>query len=396
MLLEQINDIQKHLKRTGIDGWLLYDFKGSNPTASQALGLEGFMITRRVMFYIPSEGIPSLICHTIDQSNLPKLPGRLIIYKGWRDLHSQMTVLLTGAHTVAMEYFPEGAIPYLSRVDAGTVGWIQSMGVTVVPSAELVQHFLCRFTPLQIEAHRTAASELANIKDTALNLVRERLRQRRFITEYELQEFIMEQMHRAQIVTDHTPIVSTGRHTADPHYIPSPERPTPIQPDNLLMIALWGRQDSAVSAYADLMWMAYTGRIVPEPIQEIFQLVVEARDAGFKLIKDQYNVETGAGPAGWMVDRAVREIIEGRGYGDAFPHRTGHNLGVMSGHGDGPHLDDFETHDTRLLTQGLCFTIEPGIYQREFGVRTGLNFYIGAQGPEISTPIQRELVLLFS
>ena len=393
MVVERINDVQQQLREDRIDGWMLYDFRGSNPTASQALGLEGLMVTRRIFYYIPAHGTPTLLCHSVDVPNLPNLPGRQEPYIGWRDMNRMLGRVLEGARRVAMEYFPDGAIPYLSRVDAGTVGWMQSLGLEVVPSADLVQYFLCRFTEEQADAHREVAGELDRIKDEAFAAVAQWLDVGRRVNEYQVQQFIMEQFSRAEIVTDHPPIVAAGYHTADAHYLPSADASGRVEPGNLLMIVLWGRHDRPVCAYADITWMAFVGDR-PEPQhREMFDLVVQARDAGLAFIRERYDARSRNGMCGWEVDRAVRDVIEARGLGECFPHRTGHNIGALAGHGDGTHIDDLETHDTRPLVQGLCFSLEPGVYLEDFGVRTGIDVLL-CDKVEVTTPPQTELVLI--
>ena len=394
MLMDRLDEVQQQLREDGIDGWLLYDFRGSNPTASQALGLEGLMVTRRILYYIPSMGQPTLLCHSVDMSNLPMLPGRQVPYIGWRDMGKKLRRALGEARRVAMEYFPDGAIPYLSRVDAGTVGWIRNMGVEVVPSADLVQYFLCRFTPEQADSHRSAALELDRIKDAAFAAVSGWLRNGYPVNEYQIQQFIMEEFSKADMVTDHPPIVSAGYNTADPHYLPSADGTGLVEPGQLLMLVLWGRHDQPECAYADITWMAHVGDAPGEREREVFEVVMRARDAGLELVRQRYNPSGRNGLAGWEVDRAVRDVVEEAGFGDCFPHRTGHNIGAMVGHGDGTHIDDLETHDTRPLIQGLCFTLEPGIYLDEFGVRSGIDVYLGLEGPEVAAPVQRELVLI--
>ena len=393
MVVERIDEVQQQLREDGVDGWMLYDFRGSNPTASQALGLEGLMVTRRIMYYIPARGVPTMLCHSVDVSNLPTLPGRQEPYIGWRDMNRKLARVLDGARKVAMEYFPEGAIPYLSRVDAGTVGWLEQMGVEVVPSADLVQYFLCRFTEDQAEAHRAVALELDRIKDEAFAAVAQWLDAGRRVNEYQIQQLIMEQFSQAEIVTDHPPIVAAGYHTADAHYLPSADASGRVVPGDLLMIVLWGHHDRPVCAYADITWMAHVGDRPGAREREMFDLVVQARDAGLSFVRQHYEARKRNGLRGWEVDRAVRDVIEARGLGDCFPHRTGHNIGALAGHGDGTHIDDLETHDTRPLIRGLCFSLEPGIYLEEFGVRTGIDVLLGAE-PEVASPMQRELVLI--
>jgi len=394
LLVEHLTAVQSRLRDDDIDGWLLYDFRGSNPTAYMALGLEGLMVTRRLMYWIPQTGEPVMLCHTMDQSNLPLLPGVQQFYAGWRDLDIMLRALLHNKKRVAMEVFPSGAIPYLSRVDAGTVDWVKGMEVEVVSSADLVQYFLCRFSEEQAEAHLLATRELDRIKNEAFKLVGRRVRAGYPITEYEVQQFIMQQFSQAGMVTDHTPIVACGPNTADPHYVPSPDGSMEVETGDLLMLVLWGRHDTPVCAYADITWMAHVGEDIPAEQRKVFDLVVKARDAGLELVRHRYKANSRNSLEGWEVDKAVRDVIEAEGYGEYFPHRTGHNIGVFSGHGDGTHIDDLETHDTRPLIQGLCFSLEPGIYLADFGVRSGIDVYLSPTGPKVGSAAQTHLVVI--
>lgn len=395
IIVKQLKDVQRRIGEEGLGGWLLYDFRGSNPTTVQALGLDGLMLTRRLFYFIPAQGPCLLVHHTVDRPNLPSLPGQRLEYSGWRDLERHMRGVLAGRGRVAMEYFEDGAIPYLSRVDAGTVSWVRRLGAEVLSSADLAQFFLCRFTPEQAAAHREAALALHQIKEQTFAMVRDRLRAGDPPQETEIQGFVMARFTRAGLVTDHPPVVSTGSHTADPHHQVSPDSTQEVQSGQLLMLALWGRHDRPVTAYADLTWMAVVGENPAERQAEAFRLVVKARDAGLERVRRGYSPGQKNGLQGWEVDRAVRDVIEAEGYGGYFTHRTGHNIGALSGHGDGTHIDDLETHDTRPLIEGLCFTLEPGLYLEDFGVRTGIDLFLAPTGVQVAAPMQSELDRLF-
>ncbi|MCC6746480.1 MAG: aminopeptidase P family protein [Deltaproteobacteria bacterium] len=395
VLIESVGAVQERLRRAGLDGWLLYDFAGSNPTARHALGLDALMLSRRLFYLIPAEGVPTVLCHRIDSGALPPLPGKHLTYTGWRDLSAHLERLIRGGvRRVAMEYFPDGAIPSLSRIDAGTLEWLRRLGLEVLPSAELVQHFLCRLSPAQAEAHRQVATELDRIKGLAVGLVRERIAADRPVTEFELQQFLMQRFAAEGLVTDYPPTVAVGRNAADPHYLPSQDRPTPVGPDQVVLLDLLARHDRPVCAYADLTWTIYTGASPPSAVTEVFGIVVRARDAGLRFITERYDRATGLGPLGWEVDRAIREVVDGAGYGPCFPHRSGHNIGDLHGHGDGANIDDLETHDTRCLEEGLCFSLKPAIYLDDFGVRSEVNVYLGKGGPELGARPQSELLCL--
>ena len=385
-----IREIQQHLAAQGLDGWLLWDFRGQNPTAVAALGLEGHMLTRRWAYFVPRDGEPVRLVHAIEAGSIPAATGRLVTYAGYRELHERLGALLAGCRRVAMEYCPLGAIPYLSRVDAGTVELVRSFGVEVVSSADLVQHFLCRLTRSQIESHRRAALAIDRAKDDAFRFLFERIRAGRPALETEVQATIVEAFARSGLVTDHPPIVAVDAHAGDPHYVPRPDVAKLCGKNTLVLIDLWAKENDPAAVFADITWMGYAGASAPPRIQQVFDVVVAARDLGLETVRRAH--QAGETLEGWQVDRAVRDFIAAKGFGDAFVHRTGHNIGAHADHGDGANLDDFETHDTRRLVPGLCFSIEPGIYLPEFGVRSEIDVVLEADGPHVYTPAQTELV----
>jgi Xaa-Pro aminopeptidase len=385
-----IAEIRDFLVEHDLDGWLLWDFRGQNPTALAALGLTGRMLTRRLAYWIPRDDEPTLLVHRVESGSLPRLAGSLAPYSGYAELHARLEGLLRGRRRIAMEYCPLGAIPYLSRVDAGTIELVRSFGVEVVSSADLVQHFLCRLTPAQIETHRRAALVLDRVKDEAFRRIGERIRAGRPALETEVQGWITELTSAGGLVTDHPAIVAVDAHAGDPHYVPRADVAKPCAAGSLVLIDLWGKEDAAEAVFADITWMGHAGASVPERIAEVFDVVVRGRDLGLETVRrahaERRRIE------GWEVDRAVRDSIAARGYGDAFVHRTGHNIGAAADHGDGANLDDLETRDTRALVEGLCFSIEPGVYLPEFGVRSEIDVVIEPEGVRVYTPAQREIV----
>jgi len=385
-----IREIQEDLAERGLDGWLLWDFRGQNPTAVAALDLGGHMLTRRWAYWIPRDGEPVLLVHTIEAGSMPKQRGEVRTYAGYRELHERLERLLAGRGRVAMEYCALGAIPYLSRVDAGTVELVRSFGVEVVSSADLVQQFLCRLSPAQIETHRRAALAIDRAKNEAFRFIAERIRAGRPALETEVQARLVEAFARDGLVTDHPPIVAVDAHAGDPHYVPRAEVASPCALGALVLIDLWAKENDPAAVFADVTWMGYAGETPPARIAEVFDVVMHGRDLGLETVRRGH----GAAQAleGWMVDRTVRDFIAARGYGAHFVHRTGHNIGAHADHGDGANLDDLETHDTRALVPGLCFSIEPGVYLPEFGVRSEINVVLEDDGPKVYTPTQRELV----
>lgn len=392
-MLDRIPEVQGLLQSKGLDGWLLYDFKGQNPTAVQAMDLHGHMLTRRWAYLVPAKGEPVLLVHAIEIGSMPKKPGTVVAYAGWQAFQSAMKDLLAGRKKVAMEYCPMGSIPYLSRVDAGTLELVRSFGVDVVSSADLVQHFLCVLDDWQIESHVRAAKAMDRCREAAYAFVRAEIRAGRTPLETDVQNVMMASFAKDGIVTDHPPIVAVNAHAGDPHYVPG-RTPTPVREGDLLLLDLWGKEDHPRAVHADITWMAMVGKDLPEKIDAVWKIVAAARDVGVERVREAS--KKGERLEGWQVDRAVRDYIAGKGYGDRFVHRTGHNIDAAHVHGDGANLDDFETHDTRTLVPGLCFSVEPGIYLPEFGIRSEIDVVLHADGPTVYTSVQKDLVALLS
>jgi len=387
--------LQKTIRELELDGWLLYDFHGQNPTALTALGLEGHMLTRRVCYLVPAEGEPTALVHAIELRSFPEaIQGRRQAYASWASYRSALEGLfakLPRRRRLAMEYFPLGAIPYLSRVDAGTVELVRSMGVEVVSSAELVQRFLCRWTPHQLASHARALRSIDDAKDAAFEQIGIVLRRGAEVTETRVQKFLTDEFARANLECDHPPIVAVNAHAGDPHYVPSEKTPTPIRKGDLVLIDLWARGKGAGDVYADITWVGFCGDRPGAKAEEIFRIAAEGRDAGLEALRAAWREKRTL--EGWQVDRLVRDHIASKGYGEKFIHRTGHSIGTRV-HGDGANLDDFETHDTRQLVEGLAFSIEPGIYLPEegLGVRTEIDVVMTADGPQVFSKVQQEIV----
>lgn len=389
--------LQRALAESELDGWLLYDFHGQNPTAVNALGLAGHMLSRRWFYLVPRTGTPTVLVHRIELGSFPAgVPGARRAYASWQSLHAELRALLGSLGPrprIAMEYFPEGAIPTLSRVDAGMLELLRGMGAEVVSSGELVQRFLCRLDEAQVASHRRALDAIDAAKDAAFARVGEALRRGEVLHETEVQRFLMERFAAAGLETDHPPIVAVNAHAGDPHYEPSEANPTPIRRGDLLLIDLWARGRGPRDVYADITWVAQCGGEPSRRFQEVFEVVAAARDHGLATVEEAHRA--GRTLQGWEVDRAVRDLVAARGFGDRFVHRTGHSI-TTSVHGDGANLDDLETHDTRPLVPGLAFSIEPGVYLPEegIGVRLELDVVLAADGPKVFGKIQREIVRL--
>jgi Xaa-Pro aminopeptidase len=384
--------LQRTLGELGLDGWLLYDFRGQNPTALEAAGLAGHLLTRRWFWLVPARGEPALLVHAVEQGSFPAhLPGARVAYASWQSLREGLARLVAGRRRLAMEYFPEAAIPYLSRVDAGTVELVRALGVEVVSSAELVQRFLARWTPHQLAAHVRALRAIDDAKDAAFEQIGAALRRGVEVTEVAIQRFLLQRFAEARLTADHPPIVAVNGHAADPHYVPSERTPTPIRRGDLVLVDLWAKGLAPGDPYADITWVACCGAPSPR-LERIFRVTAEARDLGLETLRAAWR--GGRALQGWQVDRAVRDHVAAQGFGERFLHRTGHSLGTAHVHGDGANVDDFETHDTRELVEGLAFSIEPGIYLPDegLGVRSEIDVVMTADGPQVFSKVQQEIV----
>jgi Xaa-Pro dipeptidase len=388
-----IPDIQQALKEDGLDGWLLYDFHGSNPIATRITGLDesSKMATRRWFYLVPAVGEPRALVHAIERHNLDALPGEKRPYAGREELASGLKGLVGGLTRVAMEYSPGNAIPYVSRVDAGTVEAVRQLGIDVVSSGDLVQRFEAIWSPQALATHRAASERLYRVKDRAFALVRERLSAGVPVNEYEVQQAMLEWFASEGLTSDDAPCVSAQENSGNPHYQPTAATHRRIGRDEILLIDLWGKLAEPGAVFADITWVGYTAATVPAEYARVFAAARDGRDAAVELVRTA--ARTGRELRGFEVDRAARDVIDRAGFGPQFIHRTGHSLG-QNVHGNGVHMDDYETHDERRLIPGTGFTIEPGIYSPAFGVRTEINMFVGKREAEVTGPLQQELVTL--
>jgi Xaa-Pro aminopeptidase len=349
------------------------------------------MTTRRWYYLIPASGEPTALVHAIEQHNLDHLPGRTVIYAGRAALDAGLTQLLAGLSRVAMEYSPGCAIPYLSRLDAGTAEAIRARGVDIVSSGDLVQAFEAVWTAAQLATHHEAAAALYRIKDRAFETAAGSLRGGRPLTEYDLQQQMVGWFAEEGLVSDSAPVVAVGGNAGDPHYLPRPGASRAIVADQVLLLDLWGKRVTPGAVFADITWVGMTSRSVPSEVAAVFDAVAGARDAAAGLVEEA--ARTGRDLRGWEVDRAARTVLEGAGFAAQVLHRTGHSLGEQV-HGNGTHLDDFETHDDRRILPGTGFTIEPGLYFDTFGIRSEINVYRDAGAAVVTGPRQQAVVTL--
>jgi Xaa-Pro aminopeptidase len=394
-----IDKIQNALKEADLDGWLFYSFRGSDPIAANILGLSGgHMATRRWFYFIPKAGEPTRIVHSIERDVLDHLPGKKLVYLPWQQLHSFIKSALTehsGSPRIAMQYSPDAAIPYLSRVDAGTIELIRSFGVEPVSSANLVQQFESAWNDQQLAMHEEAARGLYESVHAAFEEIGRRMKSDIPTTEYDIQQFIMGCFADRGMITRDPPIVAVNANSAKPHYGPTPEHHSAIHKGDFVLIDLWAKLDRPDSVYADITWTSFVGDSIPDEINKVFNIVRDARDAATDFVKE--NFAAGRTVYGWQVDDVCREVIVKAGYGDYFIHRTGHNIHTEV-HGNGANIDNLETKDERVLIPRTCFSIEPGIYlEGKFGVRSEIDVYVSENEARVTGgEAQREVVALLA
>lgn len=390
---QRIAGIQQALQKTpGLDGWLFYDFRVSDPLAYRVLKLDPTRhVTRRWYYWIPARGTAVKLMHKIEPHVLDGLPGETLLYAGWEEQQENLRRILQGVTHVAMQYSPMNAVPYISRVDAGTIELIRGFGIEIVTSADLVQCFEAVWNDRQLASHKDAAKKLRRIVDEAFAQVRKSVTARRIVTEYDLQQFIMKRFQTHGLITSSLPIAAVNAHSADPHYSPAPKGSARIKKGDLVLIDLWAKQPKAGSVYADITWTGFVGMDIPARQREVFTIVRDARDAALDFVRTQ--VSSGRFPCGREVDDVCRNVIRDAGYADRFVHRTGHSIGEEV-HGNGANIDNLETKDGRRLIPRTCFSIEPGIYlPGEFGIRSELDVYLSDRDAHVfGQPVQTAIV----
>jgi len=392
--MPDIKAIQTELRANKIDGWLFYDHHHRDPIAGHILGLDANgMATRRWFYFIPSRGEPRKLLHRIEQGALDSLPGRKQLYAGWEELQTGLGKLLSGGRTIAMQYSPYNNIPYIGLVDAGTVELVRKLKKKVVTSADLVQKFEAVWTPEQLVSHLEAGKIVDQICQAAFQHAAARVHEGQPITEFELQQWIMEKFRASGLTTAEPPIAAVQPNNGNPHYEPTAQSSRPIRAGDLLLLDIWAKLNRPGSVYYDITWTGYLGERVPAAYARIFRIVREARDRAVEFVGEA--VTRGRAIHGWEVDRAARNVIRKAGYAKYFVHRTGHSIG-QEVHGNGANMDSLETKDDRQIVPHTCFSIEPGIYLPEFGIRSELNVYVGEHDARVTGAIQQEILPLLA
>ena len=389
-----LDSIQAALRAASLDGWLFYDHHHRDPIAASILGLDPKAhITRRWYYFIPATGLPRKLVHRIEQSRLDTLPGAKTLYSSWQELHAGIASLLQNQNKIAAQYSPNNDIMYVSMVDAGTVEFLRSLGKQIVSSADLVSQFEAVLTADAIATHAVAQQRIDAILAEGWQQIARRLRPTQGspypYTEFDHVQWLSEAMRREGLVWDNGPNVSVNEHCSDSHYEPTAEQTVPIRQGNFLLIDIWGQLDQPDSVYYDITWTGVVGREPTPREQQVFETVRNARDAAIAAVEQAFTANRPI--RGFEADDAARNVIRAAGFDEYFTHRTGHNIAHQI-HGPGAHLDNLETHDERRILPNTCFSVEPGIYLPEFGVRSEIDMITSDTKAWVTGKIQRELV----
>lgn len=386
-----LSAIQSALRERNIDAWLFYDHHHRDAIAYRVLGLpQNLMVTRRWYYVIPAQGEPRKLVHKIEAGHLDALPGKKLQYSAWQELADNLKNILAPYRDVAMQYSPNNMVFVVSVVDGGTLEMVRGFGKNVVSSANLVAQFEATLNEEQIRTHFQARDAVDAITAEAFKEIGRRVRNGG-TTEHKIQQWFMEAFARENLVTDDPPVVAVNANSGNPHYGPSPESSSPIREGDFVLLDVWAKKNVPDSVYYDITWTGFVGKAASEQQRKVFDVVRGARDAGVAKVKSA--IAAGKHIAGWEVDRAARDHINQAGFGNYFIHRTGHSIGTEV-HSNGANMDDLEVHDERQILPNSCFSIEPGIYMPEFGVRSEVNMMIRPRAAEVTGKIQNEIVII--
>ncbi|MCX6587600.1 MAG: M24 family metallopeptidase [Acidobacteria bacterium] len=390
--MTNLSAIQAALREENLDGWLFFDHHLRDPLAYRILNFDPPRTPSRRWYYlIPAHGEPRKLEHRIERNMLGALPGVTHVYSSWATQVDGLATLLAGCRRVAMQYSPDCAIPYVAMVDAGTVELVRARGVEVASSANLVQYFEARWTQDKLDSHLAAGQLVDEIRRRAFEEIGDRLRGRELVNEWTIAAFIRQAFERAGLYTDHGPIVAVNANCSNPHYEPHPENSAPIEQGDVVLIDMWAKLARPGSVYYDITWTGYTDHEIPSNVQNIFSIVAGARDAA--IAKVQTTIANGQPLYGYEVDDACRGHIREHGLAEYFVHRTGHSIGEEV-HGSGANMDNLETHDERRVIPWTCFSVEPGIYLPEFGIRSEVNLFIGDTAARVTGEKQEQMLLI--
>ena len=387
-----IADIQAAIRDEKLDGWLFFDHHRRDPLAYRVLRFTpGSMTSRRWYYFIPAIGEPRKLEHKIEAHTLDALPGSQALYAEWNEMVARLGELTHGATKIAMQYSPKCAVPYVAMVDAGTIELVRGLGLEIVSSANLVQYFEARWTREQLESHLEAGRRIDRVRREAFERIGAKQRAGERVTEWDIKQFILDRYKEDGIFIDHGPDVAVNGNASNPHYDPSRESAAEIRRGDFMLIDMWGKLAQADSVYYDITWVGFCGERVPDAIQRVFGVVTEARDRGIRRVEQAIAAQQEL--HGFEVDDAARSYVREQGFGDYFFHRLGHSIGTDI-HGTGANMDNFETHDERKVIPWTCFSIEPGIYLPEFGIRSEVDVFVDETSARVTGEKQEKIVLI--
>jgi Xaa-Pro dipeptidase len=385
-------EIQAALREEGLDGWLFFDHHRRDPLAYRVLKFTpNSIVSRRWYYFVPAHGQPVGLVHKIEAQTLSELPGAMSTYAGWNEMVEGIRGLLAGSKRIAMQYSPNCAVPYVAMVDAGTIELIRGMGVEIATSANLVQYFEARWSKAQLEGHLEAGRRVDRVRREAFERIGEKLRVSEHVTEWDIQQFIATRFREEGLFADHGPDVAVNANASNPHYEPKQHSCSAIEKSDVVLIDMWAKLNQPDAVYYDITWMGFCGEQPTSAMERVFNVVREARDRAIECAR--HAVDTKRELRGYQVDDAARSFVREQGFAEYFFHRTGHSIGTEV-HGTGANMDNLETHDERKVIPGTCFSVEPGIYLPEFGVRSEVNVYIDDSGARVTGEKQESIVLI--
>ncbi len=385
-------EIQAALREEGLDGWLFFDHHRRDPLAYRVLRFTPHSIlSRRWYYFVPAHGEPRGLVHKIEAQTLSELPGKMSGYAGWNEMVDGIRTLVGSSKRIAMQYSPNCAVPYVAMVDAGTIELIRGLGVEIATSANLVQYFEARWSKEQLEGHLEAGRRVDRVRREAFERIGSALRASEQVTEWDIQQFIAGRFREEGLFADHGPDVAVNANASNPHYEPQQHSSSTIKKGDVVLIDMWAKLDQADAVYYDITWMGFCGQQPPAAMERVFNVVREARDRAIRCAEDA--VASKRELRGFEVDDAARTFIRDQGFAEYFFHRTGHSIGTDV-HGTGANMDNLETHDERKVIPGTCFSVEPGIYLPEFGVRSEVNVFVDETTASVTGEKQETIVLI--
>lgn len=387
-----LSEIQSALREEGLDGWLFFDHHRRDPLAYRVLKFTpGSMVSRRWYYFVPAHGEPRGLVHKIEAQTLAELPGEMSAFAGWNEMVDGIRKLLGASKKIAMQYSPNCAVPYVAMVDAGTIELVRSLGVEIATSANLVQYFEARWSNEQLEGHLEAGRRVDRVRREAFERIGAKLRASEAVTEWDIQQFIAGRFREEGLLADHGPDVAVNANASNPHYDPKQHSASTIKQGDIVLIDMWARLDQVDAVYYDITWMGFCGEQPPSAMERVFGVVREARDRAIRCVQDAVAAKREL--HGYEVDDAARSYIREQGFAEYFFHRTGHSIGTDV-HGTGANMDNLETHDERKVIPGTCFSVEPGIYLPEFGVRSEVNVFVDETSARVTGEKQDTIVLI--